>query len=267
MIRTVQKSQNKWLFIALALGAVSVVSTGISVLSIKKNAKEVAELRELIATPKPISEIEISDTALTEFVMNNPETIIKSLTKFRFEQEQLAKAQESEQMKSFADKLYGDANDPFFGNPNGKHVIIEFADYNCGYCKRLAPTLDEFVKINPEAKVIIKEYPIFQNQPSSAYSAIMGTAVFLIQPELYEEFHHKVISQKKITIASVDAVLREIGLSKEQLQPVLETAKNQVEKNRTLGAQLNVSGTPTLIINGQKVGGNLSAQALMGYFN
>ena len=88
MIRTVQKSQNKWLFIALALGAVSVVSTGISVLSIKKNAKEVAELRELIATPKPISEIEVSDTALTEFVMNNPETIIKSLTKFRFEQEQ-----------------------------------------------------------------------------------------------------------------------------------------------------------------------------------
>lgn len=250
--------------IALALGFVSY--SQLSNLE-QKNTELKSLVLELSKKVETDSGTNLNDNALSEFVMNNPETIIKSLTKFRFEQEQVAKQQESERVMSFEDAIYNDKNDPFFGNPNGKHVVVEFADYNCGYCKRLAPTLEEFVRINPEAKVIIKEYPIFQNKPSSAYSAIVGTAIFMTEPDLYEKYHHEVISQPNITVDSVDEVIAKLGLSKERLKPKFELAKTQVEKNRVLGSQLQVTGTPTLIVNGQKVGGNLSAQALMGYFN
>jgi protein-disulfide isomerase len=209
----------------------------------------------------------ITNEAFTALVMDNPEAIIKSLTKHRFEQEQLAKEQEGQQIGNLQEAIYEDANDPFFGNPNGKHVVVEFMDYNCVYCKQLAPVLEEFVKVDPEAKVIIKEYPIFRNLPSSAYSALVGTAIFMTKPELYDDFHHMVLSQKRVTNDSVDLAITKLGLTKDDLQPALQQAERQVEKNRTLGAQINVSGTPTLIINGQKVGGSRTVDALMAHFN
>lgn len=257
--------------IALMSGIIGVSIGGYSLSRVDTLEQRNQELTQLIMLSEAESSSKtaepISEELFSQLVMDNPETIIKSLTKFRFEQEQMAQAQESERVMSFEDAIYNDKNDPYFGNPNGKHVVVEFADYNCGYCKRLAPTLEEFVRINPEAKVIIKEYPIFQNKPSSAYSAIVGTAIFMTEPALYEKYHHEVISQPNITVDSVDEVITKLGLSKETLKPKFEAAKEQVEKNRVLGSQLKVTGTPTLIVNGQKVGGNVSAQALMGYFN
>ena len=232
------------------------------------------ELTQLISIAEMSKEAEpipttpnITDEAFTALVMDNPEAIIKSLTKHRFEQEQVAKEQEGQRIGNLQEAIYEDANDPFFGNPNGKHVVVEFMDYNCGFCKQLAPVLKEFVKENPEAKVIVKEYPIFRNQPTSAYAALVGTAIYLTKPELYADFHNMVLSQKRITNASVDLAITKIGLTKDDLQAALQRAEQQVEKNRTLGEQLNVSGTPTLIINGQKVGGSRSVEALMAYFN
>ena len=209
----------------------------------------------------------LSKDEFSVLLMDNPEAIIKSLTKHRFEQEQIAKEQEQQHLVSFQDAIYNDKNDPFFGNPNGQHVIVQFMDYNCGYCKQLAPVLEEFVKTNPEGKVIVKEYPIFRNQPSSAYAALVGTAIYMTKPELYSDFHHAVLSQQKITNDSIDSVLEKLGITKDSLQVALKKAESQVEKNRTLGAQLEVTGTPTLIINGQKVGGSRSVPALMAHFN
>ncbi|WP_413694420.1 thioredoxin domain-containing protein [Psychromonas sp. KJ10-2] len=132
-----------------------------------------------------------SDKQLGDYLMDNPEKIIKSLAKYRFLQEQESNKVAKNKVESFNAALYEDETDPVLGNPKGKHVVVEFVDNNCGYCKALAPTLEEFVRIDPEAKVIVKEFPIFKTNPSSRYSALMGTAIWLADPSKYADFHHK----------------------------------------------------------------------------
>ncbi len=207
-----------------------------------------------------------SPSELKEFIMDNPEAIIKSLAKYRFTKEQESKQVEKLKIKEFTAALEDDPLDPIIGNPNGKHVVVEFADNNCGYCKSLAPILKEFIDIDPEAKVIIKEYPIFDTRPSSRYSALVGTAIWLSDPSKYKEFHEKVMGTKMLTNEAVDAYVGQVGLTLESITPHFETASKQLEKNHTLAAQLKVTGTPTMFVLGDKLHGGFTAQGLSDMF-
>ncbi|WP_299144293.1 DsbA family protein [uncultured Vibrio sp.] len=235
------------------LGAVSLfssVGTNIYLLqkinSVKENlasSESVALLSDTVLELEQKSNTPLGNEQFQTFIMSNPEVILKSLAKQRFIEEQKAKAEQKEQMSSLSVELFND-NDPIMGNPNGKHVVVEFIDYNCGYCKRLAPVLNEFIAKDPEAKVIVKEYPIFETA-SSHYSALMGVALFYYKPELYKPYHEQVITQKKITKDSVDNALTQLGVPKQELKPYLDKAKMQIDKVRKLGMQLQVTGTPT----------------------
>jgi protein-disulfide isomerase len=119
----------------------------------------------------------ITNEQFVQLLSDNPEAIMDSVDKFNDKKEQIAKDKAKKIIEKYSDALYQDKNDPIFGNPNGKHVVVEFIDYNCGYCKKLSPTLAKFIELDPEAKVIVKEYPIFTNQPTSQYSAEIGTAL------------------------------------------------------------------------------------------
>ncbi|EKA5635847.1 thioredoxin domain-containing protein [Vibrio navarrensis] len=187
------------------------------------------------------------DDDIKKFIMNNPDVLVKSLAKYRFEQEQKAKAQEQENVKNAMDALFNDPNDPFIGNPNGKKVVVEFIDYNCGYCKRFAQTLEQFIAIEPDAKIIIKEFPIFQNKPTSAYSALIATAIFYYKPELYDKVHHEFMSMQ-LTREKIDETVASLGIQMEDLKPHMEKARKQIEIVRGLGARLNVNGTPTVFL-------------------
>lgn len=223
---------------------------------------DVAQLKDDILAIKNVepSNTELNTDQLNQYLMDNPMSIVRSLAKYRFEQEQIAAQQEAENAKQYMSSLVSDINDPFIGNPQGKHVMVEFVDYNCGYCKRLAPTLQEVVQLNPEAKIIVKEFPIFQNQPSSAYSAMMATAMFYYNPEKYAEFHHLLMESRLTSNDVVDQLIAKVGINKSVLEPYMEKAKRQVEKTRTLAAQLQVNGTPTVFLNGERISTGYSAE-------
>ncbi|MFA0393427.1 DsbA family protein [Vibrio sp. 10N.222.54.A1] len=261
--------------LALALGAVSIlgsVSANIyllnkidSVTEKLASAESVALLSDTVLDLEQKANTPIGKEQFQTFIMDNPEVILKSLAKQRFIEEQKAKTAQKEQMSSLSVELFND-NDPVMGNPNGKHVVVEFIDYNCGYCKRLAPVLNEFIAKDPEAKVIVKEYPIFETA-SSHYSALMGAALFYYKPELYKPYHERVITQKQITKDSVDKVLVQLGVQKQELKPYLDKAKMQIDKVRKLGMQLQVTGTPTVFLeNGERTHGGFTADELIASF-
>jgi protein-disulfide isomerase len=225
--------------------------------------KQVADIKSEMVTKSAISStgdamIELEERMLKletaspssddikSYLMDNPDTIVKSLAKYRFKQEQIAKQQATEKAQSKTEELFNNPDDPFFGNPNGKHVLVEFMDYNCGHCKKLAPRLEEFVAADPEAKVIIKEFPIFINQPTSAYSAMMGVALSFHKPELYHQYHQAIVSQRRLTRESIDQVISDLGVDKSDLKPYLDKAKTHIEDVRGLATVLGITGTPTV---------------------
>lgn len=221
----------------------------------------VLALEENIAKQSPMSSAEFSDR-----LMNNADSLVKSITNYRLEQEQFAKKAEMDAVAEYTGALYQDKLDPVMGNPNGKHVIVEFIDFNCGYCKKLAPTLERFIKIDPEAKVIIKEYPIFTNQPTSQYSALIGTALFYYDQAKYSEFHHALLSKSRITKEAVAEVLASLEIDKTNLEPHLAKAKEHIEQTRALGVKLKVRGTPTVFVGTERMNGGFTAKELVAMF-
>lgn len=263
--------------IAIAAGIVLAISNGVLY-------KQISDIKEsvtnnssenttdsVIDLDKRVLALEsnvIDDTAFQDYIMENPADIIKSLAKYRFEQDQVAKSQKDERALSQYDALFNDPNDPFYGNPNGTHVIVEFIDYNCGHCKNLAPKIEDFIAADPQAKVIVKQFPIFRQAPTSAYAAMMGLALNYYKPELFHNYHEAVISQRRLTRESIDKVITDLGVSKDDLQPHLEKAKQHIEDVRSLAGSLNVTGTPTVFPSsgGQPFHGVSSAGQIISRF-
>src|SRR5690606_18140582 len=78
------------------------------------------------------------------------------------------------------------------GNPDGKITIVEFYDYNCGYCKRAMDDMDALTKDDPDLRFVLKEFPILS--ANSQKASIVSMAFHLLQPEKYGEFHRALMA-------------------------------------------------------------------------
>ncbi|MBR7518288.1 thioredoxin domain-containing protein, partial [Mycobacterium tuberculosis] len=85
------------------------------------------------------------------------------------------------------DKLFNSSLDAVFGNPKGDVTVVEFFDYNCGYCKRALPDMDALLKSDPKLRFVMKEFPILG--PDSTKAHIVAKAFKALMPEKYLEFH------------------------------------------------------------------------------
>ena len=103
----------------------------------------------------------------------------------------------------------------FLGNKNGKEIIIEFFDYNCGYCKRSFPEIMELVSENKDIKIILKELPVLGESSILASKASIASQ----KQDKYFEFHQELINFSGIiSLIDIKKISKELGINFEQLQ-------------------------------------------------
>ncbi len=113
--------------------------------------------------------------------------------------------------------LYSAANQPVIGNPNGKITLIEFFDYNCGYCKRALNDLAKLMKENPDLRVVLRDLPILSSGSIEA-ARIANAANNQIKGAKFWEFHQKLLgSRGPVGKAEALAVAKELGLDMDRL--------------------------------------------------
>src|SRR5205807_3245805 len=91
--------------------------------------------------------------------------------------------------------------------------MVEFFDYNCGYCKRALSDMMELMKSDPKLKVVLKEFPVLG--PGSAEAAQVAVAVRMQDKggKKYLEFHQKLLGGRgQVDKARALAVAKELGL-------------------------------------------------------
>jgi len=95
-----------------------------------------------------------------EYLLKNPEIIMEALQILQERQ----KAAEAENLKRTIaerrDEILNDPAAPVGGNPSGDVTLVEFFDYNCPYCRRVAPTVVELEQADPDLRLVYKEFPI-----------------------------------------------------------------------------------------------------------
>jgi protein-disulfide isomerase len=141
------------------------------------------------------------------------------------------------------------------GDPRGDVTLVEFFDYNCGFCKRALSDTLTLLRDDPHLKIVLKEFPILG--PESAEVARVAVAVRMQDPsgEKYLEFHRALLGDTGLLGKDrALAAAREQNLDMARLERDLasdEVAATLAEDMK-LASVIGVSGTPSYVV-GEKV--------------
>ena len=144
------------------------------------------------------------------------------------------------------DEIFNDPGSPVGANPTGDATLAEFFDYNCPYCRRAMPVLDELEQVDKGLRLVLKEYPILG--PGSVFAA--RAALASQKQGKYLAFHKAMMTyQGRITETTSLEVAAEIGLDVERLKKDIEdpAIDETIKRNIALGQALRISGTPAFV--------------------
>ncbi|NCF49139.1 MAG: thioredoxin domain-containing protein [Bacteroidetes bacterium] len=181
------------------------------------------------------------------YILENPEVVRRALIA-------LADREANERINAAMSLLQQDDGDPVIGNPEGSFTIYEFSDYNCGYCKRVFPTLQALIDEDDDIRLVIKEFPILSQ--SSVLAAQAGIAT---QAQgVFDDFHSAMMTGRgAITMDSILEAAEDAGANLDQLQADMNSPQVAaiINRTRSVAQNLEISGTPGLIIGSQVIPG------------
>ena len=102
------------------------------------------------------SEIKELNLLIEKYILENPEIIIKAIEIYQNQQNFRMLNQEKKLIKNLSSEIFEDKNSYNYGNKDSKITIVEFVDYNCGYCKKNHEIIMRFLKKNNNVRYIVK---------------------------------------------------------------------------------------------------------------
>jgi protein-disulfide isomerase len=228
------------------------------------NAVENVEVKSSgIRGSKDVDNVADVEEVIAKWIEANPEAIIKSVQ--NMQQKAMADRMKDAQ-KNIAtkkDELFKDKSSAQF-SPSGYNVtIVEFFDYNCGYCKKAQATVEELLKEDKKVRIVFKEFPIL-GQASVEMSQV-SIAVNMIDPSSYKKFHDALMTSNEKGKEGALKVAKMVGINMSKLESTLEKDKSKIEaviqKNIALGSSIGVSGTPGFVIGEELIPGALELGA------
>ena len=200
---------------------------------------------------------EHNEDEIIKFLMNDKDTLPRVLEKIDL----IEKYNNQENIGKYYVDLK--SNDEFFlGNNEGKKVIIEFFDYNCGYCKRSFPELMELILNDSDIKVILKELPVLGE------SSILASkyAIAAQKQNKYFEMHKELINfSGQISTNDIKNISKTIGINFEQLKTDMNHDETilLIRENYRLADLIGVRGTPAFIINKKLIPGAIGKNEMV----
>ena len=196
-----------------------------------------------------------------EIIRNNPEIIMEAIKILQAKDAKNKQEQADQNIKSNKQRLEDDKNAPILGNPNGEITIVEFFDYNCGYCRRAFKTIMDLIADNNAVKVVMRELPILGD--ASVFTAKASLASQ--KQQKYEEFHVALMNNRsRNTEKSVLKIAKKIGMDVDQLQLDMNSSfvLDHIEESQKLSESLGISGTPAFVFGEKIVPGAIDLQAM-----
>lgn len=191
---------------------------------------------------------------IEDYIRANPEVVREALIS-------LAEREDRAQREQAMMILREDAGDPVLGNPDGSFTVYEFSDYNCGYCKRVFQPLMELIGEDGDIRLVVKEFPILSQ--SSMLAAQAGVAA---QAQgVFPEFHIAMMTARgAISMESILEAAETAGADLDRLQADMNSPEVMavIERTRLAAQQLEISGTPGLVIGSQVIPGAISIEQM-----
>lgn len=143
---------------------------------------------------------------------------------------------------------------PFKGPENAPITIIVFTDFECPYCKKLPPILDQVLQNNPDKiKLVLKNLPLTRIHPM-AESAARAALAANSQGKFWE-YHDMLFDSPRLSQEVFEELAMELGLDMDQFKEDMSSmpVRAQLQSDFQMAKAADVSGTPTCFINGRRL--------------
>jgi protein-disulfide isomerase len=197
------------------------------------------------------------EAIIKDYLVKNPEVLQEAIAEGEKRQLETQRLAQAAALKESQASLLNSPHDVIAGNPQGDVTMVEFFDYNCGYCRKALADVQALIKGDPKLRVVIKDFPVLGPESLEASQIALAVKQQLKGDKLFE-FHQKLLESKgRVNGAKALQIAKDMGLDTAKLQKDAQgpEVKAALTENRGLGDKLGLSGTPAFIIGDEIIPG------------
>lgn len=194
---------------------------------------------------------------IRSYLLDNPEVIMEAVGVLEQRQAEAQAVGDVDLVRVNAKEIFEDGHSWVGGNPDGDITLVEFTDYRCSFCRRAHPELEQLLELDGNIRFIIKEFPILGEE--SVLSSRFAIAVKQVAGDAaYKAAHDALISYRgNITPEALERIAGELDLDAGAIMPQMtsDAVTEVIAANHALAGRLQISGTPTFILEDQMLRG------------
>jgi protein-disulfide isomerase len=203
---------------------------------------------------------------IKEYLLKHPELMQDVMNELEKRQAMAEAEKHREAVKQHSAAIFNSPRQVTLGNPQGDVTVVEFFDYNCGYCKRAMTDMMDLMKNDGKVKFVLKEFPVLGE--GSVQAAQVAAAVRMQDKtggKKYLEFHQKLLTGRgAVDKARALAAAKEIGMDVARIEKDIsgEEVKATLEESFKLAEALGLNGTPSYVVGNDVVIGAVGLNTL-----
>lgn len=199
---------------------------------------------------------------IKDYLLANPEVLRDALVELERRQQAEQVAQTRGLISKNAEAMFQSEHTYVAGNPDGDITLVEFFDYNCGFCKRSMESVIGLIESDPNVRVVMREFPILGQGSLIASRAALASR----KQNKYWDFHVALMKARSLqTEAQVMRVAESVGLDIEKLKKDMEGPEIvlSIKEGYDLAQALGIQGTPTFVLDDQIIPNATNIQGIL----
>lgn len=202
---------------------------------------------------------------MKNYLLSHPEVLQEVVAELEKKQAVAEQGRSKDVIAQNQEAIFNSPHQVVVGNPRGDVTLVEFFDYNCGYCKRTLGDMAELVKSDGKLRVVLKEFPVLG--PGSIEAAQVSVAARMQDKggKKFFEFHQKLMGGRgQADKAKALAAAKEAGFDMARLEKDSQSpeVKSSLEESMKLAEALGINGTPSFVIGDSLVPGAVGLENL-----
>lgn len=196
------------------------------------------------------SEREAFRAEVRAYLLDNPEVLMEAIAVLEERRIEGAAEAEVAMLENNREEIFNDGFSFVGGNPDGDVTIVEFLDYQCSFCKRAFPAVEELIASDGNIRFIVKEFPILGE------ASVLGSRYALATKSLHGDDAYKTIHDElmllrgSLTPQTLARLSEDLNFDHREILAEMESEviTQIIDANRALGQRLQIQGTPTFIM-------------------
>ena len=218
-------------------------------------------------TPDQRGEIE---RIMREYLLRNPEFLQEVLAELEKRQTAAEAEKHRAAVKDNAATIFNSSHQVTLGNAEGDVTMVEFFDYNCGYCKRALSDMIDLMQSDSKLRIVLKEFPVLGEGSTQAAQVAVAVRMQDRTGKKYLEFHQKLLGGRgQADRARALAVAKEVGFDMARLEKDMASpeVRATLEESFKLAELLGINGTPSYVVGSDVVIGAVGLNTLRERIN